>query len=180
MGTQIISVIQGTEAGEAIKFQELAKIQGAAVCQLDFAVIPDGWLIRPEYHRSQVIYQFAEINDSGNIIGAPKYKITVPHHISTQPTDPLPNYQRGNWETIYVLNDNSKITIHSLDADNGNLMLNAIKLRIDPDYMTNAYLSKSSLVDTANQIAQITVKNRLAKYYSTGAKNELPDWIKKW
>lgn len=180
MGTRSVGVIQGTENAEFLKLQELAKIQGAAVCQADVASLPDGWLIRPEYHRSQVIYQFAEIDDSGNIIGAPKYKITVPHHIADQPTTPLPNYQRGNWETIYVLNDNSKVTIHSLDADNGNAMLAAIKLRINPTYMTNAYLSKSSLVDTANEIAQITVKNRMAKYYSTGTKSELPDWIKKW
>ncbi len=143
-------------------------------------VVPDGWLIRPEYHRPQVIYQFAEVDDSGNITGAPKYNITVPHHVADAPDTALPNYQRGNWEIIYVLDDNSKITIHSYDEDNGMTMLNAIKLRLDSNFTSNAYLSKSSLVVTTNEIAQINVKNRMAKYYSTGAKNELPDWIKKW
>lgn len=180
MGTKTVSVIAGTEVGENLKFQELAEIQGAAVCQLDVGVVPDGWLIRPEYHRPQVIYQFAEVDDSGNITGAPKYKITVPHHVADAPDTALPNYQRGNWEIIYVLDDNSKITIHSYDEDNGMTMLNAIKLRLDSNFTTNAYLSKSSLVVTTNEIAQINVKNRMAKYYSTGAKNELPDWIEKW
>ena len=180
MGTKTVSVIAGTEVGENLKFQELAEIQGAAVCQLDVGVVPDGWLIRPEYHRPQVIYQFAEVDDSGNITGAPKYKITVPHHVADAPDTALPNYQRGNWEIIYVLDDNSKITIHSYDEDNGMTMLNAIKLRLDSNFTSNAYLSKSSLVVTTNEIAQINVKNRMAKYYSTGAKNELPDWIKKW
>lgn len=177
---QTISVIQGTESSELLKFQELAQIKGNLACNVDVAACPDGWLIRPEYHRPQVIYQFAQIDGSGNIIGAPKYKITVPHHISTKPTTGLPNYQRGNWETIFVLNDNSKVTIHSLDAANGNLMLNAIKLLIDPAQLTNAYLSKSSLVATETPIAQITVKNRMAKYYSQGTKSELPDWVAKW
>ncbi len=179
-GSQSVAVIQGTEAAELLKFQTLAQIQGAEVCQVDVAATPDGWLIRPEWHRRQAVYQFAQIDASGNITGAPKYKITVPHHLATQPTAPLPNYQRGNWETIFVLNDNSKVTIHSLDAANGNLMLNAIKLLIDPAQLTNAYLSKSCLVVTNTDIAQITVKNRMAKYWSEGTKNELPDWIKKW
>ncbi|MHC5860735.1 hypothetical protein [Nostoc sp.] len=179
-GNQSVAVIAGTESSELLKFQELAQIKGAAVCNIDVAGIPDSWLIRPEYHRPQVIYQFAEIDSSGNIIGAPKYPITVPHHISTKPDDALPNYKRGNWEIIYVLKDNSKVTIHSFDEDNGMTLLNAIKLRITPSYLDGAYLSKSCLVVTDTDIAQITVKNRMAKYYSTGTKNALPDWLAKW
>ncbi|MEH1851454.1 MAG: hypothetical protein V7L11_07155 [Nostoc sp.] len=179
-GTQSVTVISGTESSELLKFQELAQIKGAAVCNIDVAACPDGWLIRPEYHRPQVIYQFAEIDHSGNITGAPKYPITVPHHISTKPDDALPNYKRGNWEIIYVLKDNSKVTIHSFDEDNGMTMLNAIKLRITPSYLDGAYLSKSCLVVTDTDLAQITVKNRMAKYYSFGTKNALPDWVAKW
>lgn len=177
---QSVAVIAGTESSELLKFQELAQIKGAAVCNIDAAACPDGWLIRPEYHRPQVIYQFAEVANTGKIVGAPKYKITVPHHLSDEPDDPLPNYKRGNWEIIYVLKDNSKVTIHSFDESNGMIMLNAIKLRITPSYLVGAYLSKSSLVVTDTPIAEITVKNRMAKYYSTGTKNGLPDWIVKW
>jgi len=178
--TQDVQIIQGIEDSELLKYEQLSKIQGYQICNIDVAACPDGWQIRPEYHRPQVIYQFAEINASGVITGAPKYKITVPHHVSTQPDEALPNYQRGNWEIIYVLSDNSKITIHSVDEPNGLTMLDAIKLRINPTYLNNAYLSKSSLVVTDTQIAQITVKNRMAKYYSTGTKSDLPDWIIKW
>ena len=180
MGTRQVRVIQGTETSETLKFQDLAQIQGAAVCKVDVAACPDGWLIRPEYHRPQAIYQFAEIDNSGKIVGAPKYKITVPHHLSDQPDDPLLNYKRGNWEIIYVLKDNSKVTIHSFNETVGMNLLDAIKLRITPSYLDGAYLSKSSLVVTDTPIAEITVKNRMAKYYSTGTKNDLPDWIAKW
>ena len=175
-----ISVIVGTEESELLKFFRLAKIEGIAACSPDVAAIPDGWLIRPEWHRPQVIYQFAEIDKSGKIIGAPKYKITVPHHVSDKPDDPLPNYKRGNWEIIYVLKDNSKVTIHSFDEENGKSLLDAIKPRIIDSYLEGAYLSKSSLVVTDTPIAEITVRNRMAKYYSKGTKNELPDWVTKW
>jgi hypothetical protein len=51
LGTRSVKVIQGTETSEFLKFQELAQIQGAAVCQVNVAAIPDGWLIRPEWHK---------------------------------------------------------------------------------------------------------------------------------
>ena len=108
-----------------------------------YAVCPDGWLLRPEYHRPQGIYQFAEIDGNGKVIGSPKYRITIPHHTSTKVTNPLPNYQRGSWEIIYVLKDNSKITIHSLDEDNGKLILNAAKALVDSNYLVGSYMSKS-------------------------------------
>jgi hypothetical protein len=178
---QTVSVIAGTEASELLKYQQMAALQGKINCNLDaVAAVPSGWPIRPEHNRSQVIYQFAEINNEGVIIGSPKYPITVPHHMPDKPDTGLPIFHRGNWEIIFVLKDNSKITIHSLDEPNGMLMLNAIKPRIIPDYLVKAYLSKSCMVVTETPYKEIRVKNRLAKYYSTGALTEIPDWIKKW
>lgn len=148
-----------------------------------YAVCPDSWLIRPEYHRPQAIYQFAEVDDSGKIIGSPKYRITIPHHKSeklTLPTAPFPNYQRGNWEIIYVLKDNSKITIHSFDEVNGLKILNAAKELIDPNYSNGGYQSKSCLVGTITPITKITVKCRMAKFYATGCLTLFPDWLVKW
>ena len=178
--TQTVQVIQGTEASELLKFQRIAAIEGSLGCDLDAPACPDGWQIRPEYQRPQAIYQFAEVDNSGNIVGAPMYRITIPHHLATKPINALPNYQRGNWLLIYVLNDNSRVTIHAFDETNATNLLNAIKQLIDPTYLTNAYLARSSIVNTASQIKQITVKNRMAKFWSQGAKNELPDWVKKW
>ena len=182
MTDQSITVIQGLEQSNLLMYTELANTQGAIACGVtsDVAAIPDNWRIRPEYQRPQVIYQFAQVNDSGTIIGAPKYQIAVPHHTSTEPTNPLPNYQRGNWEIIYVLSDNSKVTIHSYDETNGMTMLTAIKALITPSYLNNSYLAKSCLVVTNTPIAQINVKNRMAKYYSTGTKTDVPDWVVKW
>lgn len=34
-----------------------------------YAVCPDGWLIRPEYHRPQGIYQFVEVDNTGKVRG---------------------------------------------------------------------------------------------------------------
>ncbi len=181
-GSQSVSVIQGTEAAEALKFKELAEIYAYQNCNsdTDCAAIPLGWQIRPEYQRPQGIFQFAQIDNNGNYIGGPKYPITVPHLLNNQSLNALPNYIKGNWEIIYVLDDNSRVTIHSKDETNGMTVLTAIQQLIDPNYMTSAYISKSSLVTTQTQIAQNTVKNRLVKYYSQGNLNALPDWVVKW
>jgi len=181
-GTQAVSVIQGTEDAELLKYKELSEIYAYQNCNsnADCAAIPLGWQIRPEYQRPQGIFQFAQVDNNGNYIGAPKYQITVPHLLNNQSLNPLPNYIKGNWEIIYVLDDNSRVTIHSKDESNGMTVLAAIQQLIDPNYMTSAYISKSSLVTTETQIAQNTVKNRLVKYYSTGNKNGVPDWIVKW
>ncbi|MHC5719784.1 MAG: hypothetical protein ACYTX0_49040, partial [Nostoc sp.] len=46
-----VSVILGTQASELFKFQQLADIQGQVACYQDVGACPDGWLIRPEWHR---------------------------------------------------------------------------------------------------------------------------------
>ena len=148
-----------------------------------YAVCPDGWLLRPEYHRPQGIYQFVEIDNAGKVIGSPMYRITIPHHKPAKVDShkaPIPNYERGSWEIIYVLKDNSRITIHSKDEKNGLLILEAAKALVESSYLVGAYQSKSCLVKSDNLIAEITVKCRMAKFYSTGCLTVLPDWIVKW
>ena len=148
-----------------------------------YAVCPDGWLLRPEYHRPQGIYQFVEVDSTGKVVGSPKYRITIPHHKPAKlqlAKAPIPNYERGSWEIIYVLKDNSRITIHSKDEQSGMQVLNAAKALVDSSYLIGAYQSKSCLVKSSNAIAEITVKCRMAKFYSTGCLTVLPDWIVKW
>jgi len=178
--TQTVTVVKGVEDSQTLIFNEIANIQGMSFCSPGVAAIPDGWQIRPEHQRPQAIFQFAKVDANGNIIGPPNNPITVPHFLNNQPTTGLPNYVKGNWEIIYVLDDNSKITIHSKDETNGMLVLNAILPLLDPKYTTKPYLSKSSLVVTTTPIAQNTVKCRMVKYYSTGALNNVPDWIVKF
>lgn len=174
---ETVSVIAGLESTELLKFQQIADIQGELQCSINVASIPDAWEFRPKFQRSQVIYQFSKLNDSGAVVGPPCYQINVPHHLADKPTNPLPNYRKGNWQIIYVLNDNSKVTINAFDQSNAFIVLNIIKTRIDPEYLTNAYLSRSCPIETKQPYAEIYVKNRLAKYYSTGNLHALPDWI---
>ncbi len=175
-----MNIIDGLDENEILKFKELAELKGAAQCSSDCACIPESQRLRREAHCPQAVYQFAEVDDDGKIVGAPKYPITIPHHVAEKPETGLPNFKRGNWELIYVLSDGSRVTLHAFDEENANLILDAIKQRIIPTYLEGAYLSKNSEVNTNVEIQEIDVKNRLAKYWSQGTKKEKPDWIAKW
>jgi hypothetical protein len=175
--TTDFKVIAGTEASQQALFNSIALLQGIWYCQRDIPACPDGWLIRPEFQRPQAVYQFAETDSGGNVIGPPHFRITIPHHISDEPTSGLPNYTRGNWELIYVLNDNSKVILHTVDEDTANTLLPLILARVDPSQQTSSYLSKSSFAARVNPIQQTTVRCQTAKYYPNGAKSGKPTWL---
>ncbi|MBO1050399.1 MAG: collagen-like protein [Dolichospermum sp. DEX182a] len=186
----IIATDTGNEAEKIFNLYEEIKKANVGLClaknkkeETDkecCIAVPDMWLIRPEHSRSQVCYSFAEVDSTNNIIGSPKYSIIIPHHIPSKPNTPLSIYQKGNFELIYVLRDNSKITIHGFNQSENLKILEEIKLRIIPEYLNGAYLSKNSEIFPKTPLQTIRVKCTRAVYWSEGRKNNKPDWVKKF
>jgi hypothetical protein len=183
-----VQVIIGDNGSEALKvlnqFIELFNLNKNLCSQKNeececYAAVPDGWRIRPENLRPQMIFQFGELLQ--NKLGSPKYEICIPHPKEgyKPPADkcPIPNYKKGNWEIIYVLNDTSKITIHALNEAEGQKVLKECIKIVNPKMLTEAYLSKNGLVQTKKPLAQITVKGRMAKLFPEGRRSEKPSWV---
>ncbi|NET70563.1 MAG: hypothetical protein F6K62_06145 [Sphaerospermopsis sp. SIO1G2] len=157
----------------------------------NYIAIPDSWLIRPEHHKSQAVYQFREISSKKDISLAPKYPITIPHHVDKKPDTPkIPPYTKGNWETIFVLKDNSKIILHTSTQAEGDKVLAACKSLVKKKYLEGAYLSKSGLIKfkpkpsgkedkrfNKDGLIKINVEPRIVKFWSEGRKREKPDWV---
>ena len=190
IGVMVLANSSGNEVSKVVgEYHELANAN-REICEAKnknedcpecYAAVPDSWLIRPEHHRPQAVYQFAEINNDGEIIGSPKYSINIPHHKPQKPNSPtLPVYRKGNWEIIFVLSDNSKITIHALNQAEGYKVLNAAKSMVYPKYLIGSYLSKDGYVRTATPLAEIRVKLRMIKYFPQGRKDVKPEWIAKF
>ena len=186
---KVLATGEGDEVAQTVNnYQEIAKANTELCLAKNkneeekecYAAIPDMWLIRPEHHRPQVIYQFAEVNNEGKIIGSAKYSITIPHHKPTPPDVSLPSYQKGNWELIYVLNDNSKIVIHAINKSESEKVFAAIIPLIIPKYLEGAYLSKSAEIHLSKPLQEIKVKNTRASYFENGRKNGKPEWIIKF
>ncbi|MEA5515531.1 hypothetical protein VB654_15925, partial [Nodularia sp. UHCC 0506] len=179
-----VSVTAGVATATQLEFEELAK-SNETLCDLKnkqeaYAAVPDSWLLRPEHHRPQVIFQFAE-KTTGPAIGSAKYAISIPHprkDYSPGNKSPLPSYKRGNWEMIFVLSDNSKIVIHALNAAEGQKVLKAAMSIVDRNYLKGSYLSKNGLLESNNPLKKIEVQCRYAKYFPTGRKDMKPAWVK--
>jgi uncharacterized coiled-coil protein SlyX len=189
VNVKVLATEEGDEVAQTVNnYQEIAKANTELCLAKNkeeeeeekecYAAIPDAWLIRPEHHRPQLIFQFGEILPNGKL-GSPKYEITIPHpRPGYKPTScPIPNYRKGNWEIIYVLKDNSKITVHAVDKAEGLKVLNACKSVVNPEYLKGAYLSKDGNVETAKPLAKIKVKGRMAKFFPEGRKESKPEWV---
>jgi hypothetical protein len=145
----------------------------------NYMAIPDSWLIRPEHHRPQAIYQFREVSQTKKL--PPKYTLTIPHHVNSKPnpkSPKIPTYKKGNWELIYVLKDNSKIVIHAASEGEANRVLTACKALVDRRYLTGSYLSKSGEVERKDgkKFDEIRVEPRVVKFWGEGRLKNKPDW----
>jgi hypothetical protein len=141
-----------------------------------YAAVPDWWQIRPEAGRPQLVIQFGEDLGNGKI-GAPKYAITIPHYKGSKPSaSPLPKYKKGSWEEILTLNDNSKVIVNAENQSEARKVINACQQIISPEYLTNSYL-KGGTIRKGKALKEILVIPKMAKFFSTGQQNTIPDWI---
>lgn len=141
-----------------------------------YAAVPDWWQIRPEAGRPQLVIQFGEDLGNGKV-GSPMYAITIPHYKGNKPkTSPVPGYKKGSWEEILTLNDNSKVVVNAYSQSEARKIINACQQIISPEYLTNSYL-KGGTIRKGKALKEISVIPKMAKFFSTGQQNTIPDWI---
>ncbi|MEH1818711.1 MAG: collagen-like protein, partial [Nostoc sp.] len=178
-----ISVIKGTEAQELLKFTHLSQIESLE-CQVKqqnnskvecYAAVPEWWQVRIESNRPQMVFMFAEQLSEGNFDSA-KYPVTVPHPIVKHyETSPLPSYQKGQYEGIVILKDNSKIIINAISAEEAERVLTAIKAIVIPEFLEGAIQKIAQRRGVS--LLTITAHPKRVEYFSTGLKKTKPDWI---
>lgn len=104
------------------------------------------------------------------------YPISVPHWNGTASDSiSLPSYIKGNYEGIYTLSDNSKVTINAKNEIECKRILNAIKPHISKKYLKDAYF-KGGVIVRDKPIKESRVKPRYGRYFQEGQKNNKPDW----
>jgi len=181
---QVLATQNGSEISKTlIQFEETAKIAEELCLQKNkseqqecYAAIPDWWQIRPEGHRPQLVIQFGEDLGNGKI-GPAMYVITIPHYNGGKLTSsPVPKYKKGSWEEIVTFADNSKIIINAFDKQEASKVVAACMQIVNPKYSVNSY-SKGGRIRKGEPLKEITVIPKMARFFSTGYKNILPDWI---
>jgi len=164
-----------------IDYRRIKAMIDDAISKLDLvAAIPMSWQIRNEGNKPQLVIQCAEENgvdkDGNKKYKSAMYPISVPHWDgSAGDRISLPSYIKGNYEGIYTLNDNSKVTINAQNEVECKRILNAIKPRIPKQYTTDAYF-KGGMIVRDKPIKESRVKPRYGRYFKDGQKNNKPDW----
>jgi hypothetical protein len=153
----------------------------AASCEQQTAIasVPEWWQIRPEAHRPQMIYVYRVKNTNGTWASG-GYSLTIPHpkQITTATVVKLPNYTKGNYQSILTLSDNSKVIVNGKDAAACEAMINAAKAQIATSYLTNAS-TKSGVRGGATKFAEKAVQLWAIDYYAKGSFGDMkPTWRK--
>ncbi|MEH2337099.1 hypothetical protein [Nostoc sp.] len=164
-----------------IDYRKIKAFIDDAISKLDVvAAIPMSWQIRNEGGKPQLVIQCAEengVDDKGNKkYKSAMYPITIPHWDGTASDKiSLPSYIKGNYEGIYTLNDNTKVTINAKNEIECKRILNALKPHIPKQYIKDAYF-KGGVIVRDKPIKESRVKPRYGRYFKDGQKNSKPDW----
>jgi hypothetical protein len=140
------------------------------------ATVPEWWQVRFEGGIPQIVISYREVKSDGTF-GDDWYPIIVPHPKSTdEPKAKLTsNYDKGKWQILLKLKDNSKVIIHAKAEQAGiDFMNSQIKPLIDPVYLTTAKLVTSHFPDS--DFTEMTVTNKHVDYYATGNRKMKPTW----
>ncbi|MCL6750064.1 hypothetical protein KBT16_03360 [Nostoc sp. CCCryo 231-06] len=164
-----------------IDYRKIKAMIDDAISKLDLvAAIPMSWQIRNEGGKPQLIIQCAEENgvdkEGNKKYKSAMYPISVPHWDGAPGQKiSLPSYIKGNYEGIYTLNDNSKVTINAKNETECKKILNAIKPYVPKQYTKDAYF-KGGVIVRDKPIKESRVKPRYGRYFKDGQKNNKPNW----
>jgi hypothetical protein len=171
-----VQVVKGTALKEQLQSEQIAEIEAQQCKELTaIATVPEWYQIRLEGKVPQLVLVYKQLKTDGTI-GKDPYPITVPHPKSTaKPSRKLTsNYEKGNYQILLTLSDNSKVIINSKTEDSVKTVMTEIKKLIDPNFLTKSTLKVSHFPDS--KFKQITVTNVRADYYATGLQDLKPTW----
>ena len=147
--------------------------RGLRACNA-IAAVPEWWQVRPGANRPQLVLQFSEVLENGGY-GPPKYALTIPHFIGAAIAfAPVQPYQKGNYQGVLTLADNSKVIVNALTPEIAENVLTQAATWINPDMRGNSHIKIGEHKGLPYKL--ITVACRIARYFPTGQQNTAPEW----
>jgi hypothetical protein len=152
------------------QFERLANIEAMQCKECNaVATVPEWWQIPPEGKRPQLVIVYREkLQDEK--LGKDYYPVTIPHpDLENLPVyrDDLPVYEKGVFQAVYKLKDNSKIIINARDKEKALQFISGLKALVKSDYLNpNAYSQVSEFTQAG--FKQIDMIAWRMDYYPTG------------
>jgi hypothetical protein len=173
-----VPVLSGTEAQVILSYERMFEIESGQKCNPAIAVVPDFWAIKPENQRSQLVILYAEVKSTGKL-GDGRWSLAIPHYNRPKGFKPkVPDYNKGSWQGILTLKDNSKIIVNAKDRSECSRMINALKINVPVEYrMVNGKAAKAKIGERLNSdLKECRVTAVRADFFSKGQRNMQPDW----
>jgi hypothetical protein len=172
-----LKVLSTPDTKESVQelYGEVAELQ----IKRAVAAVPEWWQIRAESQRPQLVILFAEQLASGKLTSS-RWTLSLPHYNRPKAFKPsIPAYQKGNWEGILTLTDNSKIIVNASSSSECKRVINRLKTYIPVEYrVKNGKAIKAKYGERINSdLRKVKVIPVRASFFSTGARNLAPDWV---
>lgn len=150
---------------------ELLSIVGKRICDISpIAAIPEWWAVRPGADRPQLVV-LLKAKDSYDY-----WSFSIPHYARGEDTIPsIPEFTKGSHFAILTLRDNSKIWINAASTDMAESVVRAIAAYIDGSQLPSP-LKIHTGERKGEGLRQVEVKPIRGLFYSTGQRNQQPDW----
>ncbi|MCC5629086.1 hypothetical protein LC613_13780 [Nostoc sphaeroides CHAB 2801] len=139
--------------------------------------LPERYQIPVDGHIPQLILVFREVFEN-DTWGERMYPMTIPHPKSTTPPEnrPLSDYQKGSWELMLTLKDNTKVFINALSMAECQRMIDQIKPLVADVFLENSFQKIGQR--QGQQLLEVKVRIFKVDYYAKGTKNAKPSWSK--
>lgn len=142
------------------------------------AVFPDWWQIRIEGKRPQLVVLYAETDSKGNL-GPGRWSLHIPwfdERYRNQLKQLLPKYNKGNWQGMITLKDNSKIIVYASSKSVAETTSLALSRLCIGSQKPSPFIIKTG-ERRGERLKRVRVKPIRASYFSDGQEKMKPDWV---
>lgn len=178
---EVLAVDEYTAASMALIYRKIAEIQIDLIKlrnqEPPIAAVPEWWQIRIGNDRPQSVILYAEKLANGKISPKSRWPLTIPHYNEAFKKPRLPSYEKGQWEGILTLKDNSKLIVNAKTQKEAERMLRQLGKFIKGDMMLGA-TSKVGL-RKGKKLKECKVIPVSISFFSQGQENTNPDWYAK-
>ncbi|WP_156119854.1 hypothetical protein [Leptolyngbya sp. KIOST-1] len=144
------------------------------------ATVPEWWQVRVGADRPQLVVLYAEIKKDGSL-GQSRWPLTIPWFNASLRSElkrRLPSYNKGQWQGMLTLNDNSKILVHARTKTEAESTINTLaRIIVSEQRPKPIAIVTGERQGTA--LKKVSVVPTVAHFYPTGQKNMKPAWTEK-
>jgi hypothetical protein len=166
-----VAVLKGTLAAEIEKYRAAAQMLKAQCLLEPVAAVPEWWQVRIQSDRPQIVCVFRKENSRTY------HSLSIPHPANVELPEEaiLPAYQKGNYQGMLILADNSKFIINCVSAAEAQRMCDLAASLIEAQYLETPY--KVWITERKGYaIGEAQMTPTSVQYFSKGQQDLKPDW----